>query len=51
MWWFALQLVQQGIGRSPEEVNAAYRSPDQKIVDEMKDTLLKYQNFLSNFEV
>lgn len=43
--------MQRGIGHSPEEVNAAYRSPDQKIVNEMKDTLLQYQNFLFNFEV
>ncbi|KAF1001750.1 hypothetical protein AG4045_009867 [Apium graveolens] len=43
-------VVQQGIGHSPEEVNAAYRSPDQKIVNEMKDTLLQFQNFLFNFE-
>ena len=47
----ALQLVLQAIGHPPEEVNAAYLSPDQKIVDDMKKTLMQYQNFLFNFEV
>ncbi|XP_017256850.1 recQ-mediated genome instability protein 1 [Daucus carota subsp. sativus] len=43
-------LVLQAIGHPPEEVNAAYLSPDQKIVDDMKKTLMQYQNFLFNFE-
>ncbi|KAK7318299.1 hypothetical protein RJT34_02998 [Clitoria ternatea] len=43
-------VVQKGIGYSPEEVTAALSSPDTKIVHQMKDTMRKFQAFLANFE-
>ncbi|KAM4107713.1 hypothetical protein ACJW30_04G165500 [Castanea mollissima] len=43
-------VVQKGIGFSPEEVTAALSSPDNKIVSDMKETLKKFQIFLANFE-
>ncbi|TKY60570.1 RecQ-mediated instability protein 1 [Spatholobus suberectus] len=43
-------VVQKGIGYSPEEVTAALSSHDMKIVHQMKDTMRKFQAFLANFE-
>ncbi|KAK7399255.1 hypothetical protein VNO78_10434 [Psophocarpus tetragonolobus] len=43
-------VVQKGIGFSPEEVTAALSSPDNQIVHQMKDTMRKFQAFLTNFE-
>ncbi|KAG2410742.1 RecQ-mediated genome instability protein [Vigna angularis] len=43
-------VVEKGIGYSPEEVTAALSSPDTKIVHQMKDTMRKFQAFLANFE-
>ncbi|XP_050256303.1 recQ-mediated genome instability protein 1 [Quercus robur] len=43
-------VVQKGIGFSPEEVTAALSSPDKKIVSDMKETLKQFQMFLANFE-
>ncbi|KAE9601376.1 putative RecQ mediated genome instability protein [Lupinus albus] len=43
-------VVQQGIGYSPQEVTAALSSPDTKIVHNMKETMRRFQGFLANFE-
>ncbi|KAK7291538.1 hypothetical protein RIF29_06767 [Crotalaria pallida] len=43
-------VVQQGIGYSPQEVTAALSSPDTKVVQSMKETMRKFQGFLANFE-
>ncbi|KAG8652689.1 hypothetical protein MANES_06G122000v8 [Manihot esculenta] len=43
-------VVQKGIGHSPEEVTAALSSPDAKRVGDMKETLRQFQMFLVNFE-
>ncbi|KAJ4850118.1 hypothetical protein Tsubulata_000587 [Turnera subulata] len=43
-------VVQKGIGYSPEEVTAALSSPDKKQVSDMKETLRRFQVFLANFE-
>ncbi|KAJ1411862.1 Recq-mediated genome instability protein 1, C-terminal OB-fold domain [Sesbania bispinosa] len=43
-------VVQEGIGYSPEEVTAALSSPDTKVVHNMKETMRKFQVFLANFE-
>nr|KYP45136.1 RecQ-mediated genome instability protein 1 [Cajanus cajan] len=43
-------VVQKGIGYSPMEVTAALSSHDTKIVQQMKDTMRKFQAFLANFE-
>ncbi|KAG5014441.1 hypothetical protein JHK82_020126 [Glycine max] len=43
-------VVQKGIGFSPEEVTAAISSPDTKTVQQMRDTMHKFQAFLANFE-
>ncbi|XP_015580222.1 recQ-mediated genome instability protein 1 isoform X2 [Ricinus communis] len=43
-------VVQKGIGHSPEEVTAALSSSDAKRVGNMKDTLKQFQIFLVNFE-
>lgn len=48
---FALQVVQRGIGHSPEEVTAALSSLDTSMVRDMKETLKQFQIFLVNFEV
>jgi hypothetical protein len=48
---YALQVVQKGIGHSPDEVTAALSSLDKKKVSDMKDTLKQFQIFLANFEV
>ncbi|KAI4336347.1 hypothetical protein L6164_014884 [Bauhinia variegata] len=44
------KVVQKGIGYSPQEVTAALSSPDKKIIQNIKDTLRKFQAFLTNFE-
>ncbi|KAF7834017.1 recQ-mediated genome instability protein 1-like [Senna tora] len=43
-------IVQKGIGYSPEEVTAALSSKDTKTVQDMKETMRKFQSFLANFE-
>ncbi|KAF2302677.1 hypothetical protein GH714_000714 [Hevea brasiliensis] len=43
-------VVQKGIGHSPEEVIAALSSSDAKRVGDMKETLRQFQIFLVNFE-
>ncbi|XP_027148532.1 recQ-mediated genome instability protein 1 [Coffea eugenioides] len=43
-------VVQKGIGYSPEEVCAALASSDARRVSEMKETLKQFQSFLVNFE-
>ncbi|CAJ1937527.1 unnamed protein product [Sphenostylis stenocarpa] len=43
-------VVEKGIGYSPEEVTSALSSSDTKIVHQMKDTMRKFQAFLANFE-
>lgn len=43
-------VVQKGIGYSPEEVTAALVSSDMKRVSDMKETLKQFQVFLVNFE-
>ncbi|GLT69231.1 hypothetical protein SLA2020_413990 [Shorea laevis] len=43
-------VVQKGIGHSPEDVTAALSSSDKKKVSDMKDTLKQFQIFLANFE-
>nr|DAD30500.1 TPA_asm: hypothetical protein HUJ06_009351 [Nelumbo nucifera] len=43
-------VVQKGIGHSPEEVTTALSSSDNKIVNDMKETMKRYQLFLSKFE-
>lgn len=45
------QVVQKGIGYSPVEVTAALSSSDTNIVQNMKETMRKFQAFLANFEV
>lgn len=47
----ALQVVQKGIGYSPEEVTAALSSSDTSTVRDMKDIMKQFQIFLVNFEV
>ena len=44
---FFFQIVQKGIGYSPEEVTAALSSKDKKIVQEMKGTMRKFQYYLA----
>ncbi|XP_028797024.1 recQ-mediated genome instability protein 1-like [Neltuma alba] len=43
-------IVQKGIGYSPEEVTVALSSEDKKIVQDMKETMRTFQYFLANFE-
>ncbi|XP_052181793.1 recQ-mediated genome instability protein 1 [Diospyros lotus] len=43
-------VVQRGIGHSPEEVTAALASSDPNRVRDMKGTLKQFQIFLANFE-
>ncbi|PIN23588.1 hypothetical protein CDL12_03687 [Handroanthus impetiginosus] len=43
-------VVQNGIGYSPQEVTNALASSDKKRVSEMKETLKQFQIFLVNFE-
>ncbi|KAM6570355.1 hypothetical protein CsatB_018340 [Cannabis sativa] len=43
-------LVQKLIGHSPREVMAALASPDTGIVNNIKETLRNFQNFLASFE-
>ncbi|CAB4280467.1 unnamed protein product [Prunus armeniaca] len=43
-------VVQEGIGHSPEEVKAAISSPDKTIVRNMKEKMKQFQKFLTNFE-
>ncbi|KAJ9163920.1 hypothetical protein P3X46_023542 [Hevea brasiliensis] len=43
-------VVQKGIGHSPEEVTGALSSSDAKRVGDMKETLRQFQIFLVNFE-
>ncbi|KAK6924634.1 RecQ mediated genome instability protein 1, N-terminal [Dillenia turbinata] len=43
-------VVQKGIGHSPQEVTAALTSSDTKVVSNMKETLKQFQSFLANFE-
>lgn len=43
-------VVQKGIGYSPVEVTAALSSSDTNIVNNMKETMRKFQTFLANFE-
>ncbi|MCL7047597.1 hypothetical protein MKW94_007120, partial [Papaver nudicaule] len=43
-------VVQSRIGYSPEEVNAALSSPDKKVGDKMRETMMAFQTILSNFE-
>ncbi|OWM65508.1 recQ-mediated genome instability protein 1 [Punica granatum] len=43
-------VVQNGIGRTPEEVTAALSSLDKNVVSGMKETLKQFQSFLANFE-
>ncbi|CAI8619348.1 unnamed protein product [Vicia faba] len=43
-------VVQKGIGYSPVEVTAALSSSDTNIVQNMKETMRKFQAFLANFE-
>ncbi|XP_061373770.1 recQ-mediated genome instability protein 1 isoform X2 [Gastrolobium bilobum] len=43
-------VVQKGIGYSPQEVTAALSSSDMRIVHNMKETMRKFQAFLANFE-
>ncbi|KDP22586.1 hypothetical protein JCGZ_26417 [Jatropha curcas] len=43
-------VVQKGIGQSPEEVTGALSSSDAKRVGGMKETLRQFQIFLVNFE-
>ncbi|GLU18573.1 hypothetical protein SLE2022_348650 [Rubroshorea leprosula] len=43
-------VVQRGIGHSPEEVTAALTSSDMKVVNGMKETMKQFQIFLVNFE-
>lgn len=49
--YIALQVVQKGIGHSPEDVTAALSSSDTSVVRDMKETLKQFQFFLVNFEV
>lgn len=44
------QVVQKGIGCSPEEVSAALSSSDKQTVTNMKETMKKFQLFLAKFE-
>ncbi|GMP34186.1 hypothetical protein CsSME_00007163 [Camellia sinensis var. sinensis] len=46
----ALQVVQNGIGHSPEEVTTALASSDTKRVSDMKEIMKQFQIFLANFE-
>ncbi|XP_042500080.1 recQ-mediated genome instability protein 1 isoform X2 [Macadamia integrifolia] len=43
-------VVQKGIGYSPEEVTAALSSSDTKRVSDMKECMKQFQTFLTNFE-
>ncbi|KAK4771703.1 hypothetical protein SAY87_032235 [Trapa incisa] len=43
-------VVQNGIGHTPEEVTAALASEDKNVVSRMRETLKQFQLFLSNFE-
>ncbi|XAR50355.1 hypothetical protein NMG60_11004651 [Bertholletia excelsa] len=43
-------VVQKGIGYSPQEVTAALTSQDKKKISDMKETLKRFQFFLANFE-
>ncbi|XP_059643059.1 recQ-mediated genome instability protein 1 [Cornus florida] len=43
-------VVQRGIGHSPEEVTGALTSSDSKRVSDMKETMKQFQIFLVNFE-
>ncbi|KAE8694536.1 putative Glucose 1-dehydrogenase [Hibiscus syriacus] len=44
-------VVQSGIGRSPQEVTAALPSSDKQIVKGMKENMRQFQAFLAHFEV
>ncbi|GLT61868.1 hypothetical protein SLA2020_345430 [Shorea laevis] len=43
-------VVERGIGHSPEEVTAALTASDMKVVNGMKETMKQFQIFLVNFE-
>ncbi|CAM8922104.1 unnamed protein product [Rhodiola kirilowii] len=43
-------VVQNGIGYSPMEVNAAVSSSDVKVVSRMKEIIKQFRSFLTNFE-
>ncbi|KAK8586508.1 hypothetical protein V6N13_010099 [Hibiscus sabdariffa] len=43
-------VVQKGIGRSPQEVTAALSSSDKQIVSGMKETMRQFQAYLAHFE-
>ncbi|KAE8675548.1 RecQ-mediated genome instability protein 1 [Hibiscus syriacus] len=43
-------VVQRGIGRSPQEVTAALSSSDKQIVSDMKEIMRQFQAFLAHFE-
>ncbi|XP_043724238.1 recQ-mediated genome instability protein 1 isoform X2 [Telopea speciosissima] len=44
-------VVQKGIGYSPEEVTAALSSSDGKRISDMKECMKQFQTFLANFEL
>ena len=48
---YVIQVVQRGIGHSPEDITAALSSSDKQKASEMKETLKHFQRFLVNFEV
>ncbi|XWS47783.1 hypothetical protein CRYUN_Cryun13aG0014800 [Craigia yunnanensis] len=43
-------VVQKGIGHSPQEVTAALSSSDKQIVSGMKEIMRQFQTFLAHFE-
>ncbi|KAK1294959.1 hypothetical protein QJS10_CPA16g00906 [Acorus calamus] len=43
-------IVQKGIGHSPEEVNVALSSSDREVVMAMKEKMRNFQDFLATFE-
>ncbi|OVA17457.1 protein of unknown function DUF1767 [Macleaya cordata] len=43
-------VVQKGIGYSPEQVTAALSSSNKNVVGQMKETMKQFQIFLANFE-
>lgn len=49
--FLCFQVVQKGIGHSPQEVTAAFSSSDLKKVSDMKEIFRQFQLFLVDFEV
>lgn len=49
--FLCLQVVQKGIGHSPQEVTTALSSSDLKKVSDMKEIFRQFQLFLVDFEV